>query len=187
MFLREILEKILYYVRAQSLLVLLCCSLLISCASGFGKEFQNVTIKSSPEEASVYFNGDFVGKTPVTIVVPIRRTDNEIEYMKKRLEDDDITQEEFLDYKNLIHRIVVTKEGEGTKQIFITPKLYHKNAPNRGLCIFDAIYSPIFLFMPVIADIANSYCYGFDRVYNIQLGNRGILYQGKSSYTSSLQ
>lgn len=54
------------------LLVLLVLSLFItSCASVFSRSEDTVTIKTAPEGASVYLDGDEIGQTPLT--KPIKR------------------------------------------------------------------------------------------------------------------
>ena len=57
---------------SKAVTVLLCCVLAFSftgCATIFKPKTTEIQINSVPQEASVYFDGNRVGKTPLSVVV----------------------------------------------------------------------------------------------------------------------
>ena len=58
---------------SRFLLALPLLAALVGCASLFNNKTPSVDLESDPTEASVYVNGNYVGETPVSVDLSIRR------------------------------------------------------------------------------------------------------------------
>ncbi|MBL0725551.1 MAG: hypothetical protein JJW01_01150 [Alphaproteobacteria bacterium] len=145
---------------------------LSACAERFGKKSQYIVIKTDPPDAIVNFDNQFVGKTPVGLFIPIKRTYKEIQEQELLLKENLITIDEFNDFKNSVHRVTIVKDDFNTVNFFIQPTLMSKHAPNRSLCILDIAYSLPLLFMPFTADLVNNACNGYQKIYDITLKSK---------------
>ena len=58
---------------SRFLLTLPLLAALAGCASMFNNKTPSVDIESNPTQAAVYVNGNYVGETPVSVDLSIRR------------------------------------------------------------------------------------------------------------------
>ena len=71
---------------SRLLLTLLLLAALSGCASLFNNKTPAVDIASNPTDASVYINGNYVGETPVTVDLSVRR-EHTITFRKEGYKD----------------------------------------------------------------------------------------------------
>ena len=71
---------------SRFVLTLLPLVALAGCASLFNNKTPSVDIASNPTDASVYVNGNYVGETPVTVDLSVRR-EHTITFRKEGYKD----------------------------------------------------------------------------------------------------
>ena len=60
------MEKLKVIKNSSIILCIMCSALFAGCASMFAPNSDNITIKTNPEGADVYYGGNLLGQTPLT-------------------------------------------------------------------------------------------------------------------------
>lgn len=155
---------------------------LSGCASVFGKKSKQVSFDTNPEGADVYIDGFRIGKTPVSVNLPLNVNKSDLDLYrrksaKKKLRAErrsgrktDEVADSILVIKNQ-YKVVIVKEGFKTIQFFISPTQEFATTPNRGLCAMDAAMSVLTFGIPMVVNSARYSCSGFENVYHFDLYN----------------